>query len=261
MSIAAVALALAVLISPHNVQRRLQIPTTRPHRRRRATLVLAVTGAAAAVWAVAPLSVLVAAAVVAGTAALRRRHRMARRRAESESVTLQTALDVLVSELRVGAHPVAAFDAAAAESDGSVARSLRAVAARARLGADVTAGLHAVAGASAVPAHWTRIAVCWHLAQTQGLAIATLMGAAQRDIAERQRFASRVNAGMAGARATAGVLAVLPVLGIGMGQLIGADPLHFLMSGGFGGWLLVVGVALSCAGLLWSDRITSGVMA
>ena len=37
---------------------------------------------------------------------------------------------------------------------------------------------------------------------------------------------------MAGARTTAAVLAGLPVLGIGLGQLIGADPLGFLLSGG-----------------------------
>jgi tight adherence protein B len=32
--------------------------------------------------------------------------------------------------------------------------------------------------------------------------------------------------------------------------------LRFLLSGGAGGWLLVVGVVLACCGLLWSDRIT-----
>ena len=102
------------------------------------------------------------------------------------------------------------------------------------------------------------MALFWRLGQTHGLAIATLMRTAQRDIVERERFAARVEAGMAGARATAMVLAGLPVLGIGLGQLIGADPLSFLMSGGAGGWLLVVGVLLACCGLLWSDRITTG---
>ena len=48
----------------------------------------------------------------------------------------------------------------------------------------------------------------------------------------------------------------LPVLGVCLGQLIGADPLGFLLSGGAGGWLLVVGVTLACCGLLWSDGIT-----
>ena len=102
--------------------------------------------------------------------------------------------------------------------------------------------------------------MCWQLAQTHGLAIATLMQAAQRDIVERERFHGRVEAGMAGARATATILAGLPVLGVLLGHAIGADPLSFLLSGGPGGWLLVVGSALICCGLQWSDRITSRVL-
>jgi tight adherence protein B len=215
-----------------------------------------VTGA---VGALAPPTVLIAAVTVGATVALRRHRRRVRLRSIAEADALQSALDVLVSELRVGAHPVAAFEAAAAEAAGAVADALRAVAARARLGADVAVGLQSVARASRVPGPWTRLAVCWQLAESQGLAIATLMSAAQRDIAERQRFSSRVDAGMAGARATGAVLAVLPALGLGLGQLIGADPVRFLVSGGVGGWLLVIGVGLSSAGLLWSDRITAGV--
>ena len=60
--------------------------------------------------------------------------------------------------------------------------------------------------------------MCWQLAQTHGLAIATLMQAAQRDIVERERFHGRVEAGMAGARATAAILAGLPLLGVLLGE-------------------------------------------
>jgi tight adherence protein B len=206
--------------------------------------------------------------LVSATAGLRyRRHRRIQR-ALDEGRTLETALDVLVGELRVGSHPVRAFCAAADETVGAVAVSLRAVAARARLGADVTAGLRAAARSSALPAHWDRLAVCWQLAADHGLAIATLMRAAQRDIAERQRFSARVSSGMAGARATAAILAGLPLLGVwlpllgvSLGQLIGARPLSFLLSGHTGGWLLVVGCTLACGGLLWSDRITDRLAA
>jgi len=101
--------------------------------------------------------------------------------------------------------------------------------------------------------------VCWQLASDHGLAIATLMRAAQRDIAERQRFSARVSSSMAGARATATILAGLPVLGVLLGQLIGARPLSFLLGGHAGGWLLVVGSVLACGGLLWCDRITDRI--
>ena len=100
----------------------------------------------------------------------------------------------------------------------------------------------------------------WQLASTHGLPIASVMRTAQRDIVERERFSARVDAGLAGARATAAVLAGLPMLGVGLGQLIGADPLRLLLSGGFGGWLLLIGVTLTCCGLWWSDRITGRVL-
>jgi tight adherence protein B len=203
-----------------------------------------------------PLTTVLAVLMVGATGCVRYRRRCRSRRARDEGCALQTALDVLVGELRAGSHPVHAFCVAADESHGTVAASLRAVAARARLGADVTAGLRAEARSSALPAHWERLAVCWQLASDQGLAIAILMRAAQRDIAERQRFSARVVSGMAGARATAAILTGLPVLGVLLGQLIGARPLTFLLRGHVGGWLLVIGSTLACGGLLWSDRIT-----
>jgi tight adherence protein B len=257
LAIAALLLSLALLALPPPPRQRLASPA----RVRRSA---AVRGgvpyfAACALVAAAvllPGTAVLAAAVVGATAGLRDRRRRRARRAAQDGANLEAALDVLVGELRVGAHPVRAFHAAAGESVGAVAASLRAVAARARLGADVTAGLRAASRSSSLPAQWDRLAVCWQLASEHGLAIATLMHAAQRDIGERQRFSARVTSSMAGARATATILAGLPVLGVLLGQLIGARPLGFLLGGHIGGWLLVVGSSLACAGLLWSDRIT-----
>ncbi len=259
LMVAALLLSLALLVFPSSPRRRLM-------PRGRFTRLLPSAGAgwvgsiagcavAAAALLLPPATVL-AVGVVGVTSTLRYRRRRRVRRATDEGRTLETALDVLVGELRVGAHPVRAIDVAAEEAAGAVAVSLRAVAARARLGADVTAGLRAAARSSALPAHWDRLAVCWQLASDHGLAIATLMRAAQRDIAERQRFSARVSSSLAGARATAAILAGLPALGVLLGQLIGARPLSFLFGGHAGGWLLVVGSMLVCAGLLWSDRIT-----
>lgn len=208
----------------------------------------------------APVTATAAAVVVLALIAVRRRSSRARARRTAEAAALQGALGVLVGELRVGAHPVVAFESAAADVGGQVADSLRAVAARARLGADVAAGLRSVATQSAVPQHWERLSATWLLAQSHGLAIVALIRAAERDIVERERFASGVTAAMAGARATATILAGLPVLGVGLGHAIGAEPLRFLLSGGVGGWCLLIGVTLACAGLWWSDRITDRVL-
>jgi tight adherence protein B len=260
---AALLLSLALALFPSAPRRRLMPSARVPPRALLGArgvgclIACAILGAAVLL----PLTTVLAFAVVGATAGLRYRRRRRFRGAVDEGRTLETALDVLVGELRVGSHPVRAFGVAAAETVGPVAVSLRAVAARARLGADVTAGLRAAARTSALPAHWNRLAVCWQLASDQGLAIATLMRTAQRDIAERQRFSARVSSSMAGARATAAILAGLPVLGVLLGQLIGARPLSFLLNGHTGGWLLVVGAVLACGGLLWADRITDRLAA
>ena len=251
----ALLLAAALLIAPSAARLRLGL-AARPVRGRLLRWPCLVVTAGTAVIML-PVATVVAAALVTGAVVARRRQAGRRARRRSEAAALRDALDVLVGELRVGAHPVTAFGVAAGEVDGPVAAAMGAVASRGHLGADVSAGLRAAAGASELPGHWERLAVCWQLAQTHGLAIATLMQAAQRDIAERERFSAKFDAGLAGARATAGILAALPLFGIALGQLIGADSLGFLMAGGVGGWLLVTGVALCCLGLWWSDRIAS----
>ncbi len=255
-SVAALALSASLLVSPSSPRRRLARPDRGRSRLPAGAAAWLAVGAGAAGAVLLPLTTVLAAAVFAGTASLRYRRRRRRRLGISESRELETAIDVLVGELRVGAHPARAFAVAADETTGPVAASCRAVAARARLGADVTAGLRSVAESSALPAQWDRLAVCWQLASEHGLAMSTLMRAAQRDIVERQRFSGQVMSAMAGARATAAILAGLPVLSVGLGQLIGADPMAFLLAGHVGGWLLVVGLMLICSGLLWSDRIT-----
>lgn len=258
MIVAALALAAAALLGASPL-RRLQ-PIGRAGRRVSRWGVLGPLGGGAAVLAaiMLPTSTCLAGAVLIATVALRQRRRRRSRRAVAEARALESALDVLVSELRIGAHPVRAFDVAAAETGHRpVAAALRGVVARARLGADVATGLREAARASALPSHWERLAAYWELGGEHGLAVATLMQAAQSDITARQRFSARAYAGMAGARASATILGYLPVLGVLLGQLIGARPIGFLL-GRPGGVLSVVGVGLVCTGLLWSDRITVG---
>jgi tight adherence protein B len=259
--VAALALAVAVAVVSSPPRRRLAA-RNRPGAGvigAGGVLGCAVLGASVVTARPAP-TVVAATAVVAVTVAVRDRRRRYRRRGREQSRALETALDLLVAELRVGAHPVRAFSVAAAETgEATVGAALRAVAARSRLGADVSAGLRGVSADSVLGAHWERLAVCWQLASEHGLAMSVLMRAAQRDIAERQRISARVAAGMAGARATALVLSCLPVLGVLLGQLIGAAPLGFLFGQHAGGWMLMAGVTLTCGGLLWSDRITGMV--
>src|SRR3984885_11327255 len=253
---AALALSAAALALPPSSRRRLARPAGGRTRPTWSAVRWSATARAGCRALFLPVTTIFAVVSLGSTWRLRDRRRRRSRRGTDESRELETAIDVLVGELRVGAHPAHAFAVAADETAGPVADSCRAVAARARLGADVTAGLRTVAETSALPAQWDRLAVCWQLAGEHGLAMSTLMRAAQRDIAERQRFSGHVRSAMAGARATAAIRASLPLLSVLLGQLIGAHPLAFLLGGCAGGWLLVVGLTLVCSGLLWSDRIT-----
>jgi len=257
IALAAAALSVAALLLPSSPRPRLIRTDRKTLPPQALPLTLACSLAAGVV--LLPLTTVLAIVVVVATMSLRYRRQRRGDRAMHESRSMETAIEVLVGELRIGAHPATAFAVAAEETAGPVGASCRAVAARARLGADVAAGLRGVAETSTLASQWERLAVCWRLATDHGLAMSALMHAAQRDIAERQRFSGQVRSAMAGARATATILAALPVLSVLMGQLIGARPLSFLLGGGLGGWLLVVGLTLICGGLLWADRITDRV--
>ena len=121
MTIAALALALALMVAPSR-HRLHGAPAT---RRRLPALVMAV--ALAAMSLVLPVAATLAVCIVVSTLALRRRRSAARCARAAEGAFLQSALDVLIGELRVGAHPLVAFDVAAGEADGTVAKGLRAV--------------------------------------------------------------------------------------------------------------------------------------
>jgi tight adherence protein B len=79
--------------------------------------------------------------------------------------------------------------------------------------------------------------------------------AVEDDLRARVRHRAELRAATAGPRASAAVLAGLPVLGLLMGSGVGADPWHVLTTTGTGQVLLVAGVALEAAGLVWSRRL------
>ncbi|WP_305093680.1 type II secretion system F family protein [Prescottella sp. R16] len=196
-----------------------------------------------------------AAAIVVGT--LRRRHRRRTATAARERARdgVLAGLDIVIGELRVGAHPAVACETAAEESGigPDAVAAFRGAAARARLGGSAATGF--AARDSVVADDLQRIAAAWSVAEARGLALADLLQAARTDLQGRKRFRNRAEAGLSGARATAAVLAGLPVLGVGLGQMMGAAPVRVLLGGGLGSVLLVVGTALVAAGLAWTDRI------
>jgi tight adherence protein B len=195
--------------------------------------------------------------VAGGTGWHRHCRRTVRARRTAELDWLATGVEVVIGELRVGAHPATAGEVAADECGGIASEALRGAASRSRLGGRAADGI--AASDPLLNPELDRLAAAWRVADEHGLALAELLDAVREDLLGRRRFRERTEASLAGARATALVLAGLPVLGVALGQLMGADPLRILLGGGLGGILLLIGTALGCAGLLWTDAITGKV--
>ncbi|WP_200172097.1 type II secretion system F family protein [Tomitella cavernea] len=251
----------------------------RPAAGGRRIVVACAVGAAvvsAALWGAAS-----AVCVVVGTVTIMhlRSRRAAAARGRAAAAELASALEIVVAELRVGAHPGRACAVAALHArKGAVSGCLARASAQAQLGGSISRVLADRAGATTAarrtgpswPAggrsaeacgpesDWRRIAAVWAVAERRGIALGGLLDAARADLAVRVSFRRRAESGLAGARSTATILAALPVVGIGFGHLMGAAPLTVLTGGGAGGLLLVAGVLLDCAGLVWAEWIMSG---
>jgi tight adherence protein B len=100
-----------------------------------------------------------------------------------------------------------------------------------------------------------RIAAATHLSTRTGCSLAAVATAVEDDLRARARHRAELRAATAGPRASAVVLAGLPVLGLLMGSGVGADPWRVLTTTPAGQALLVGGVALEAAGLAWSHRL------
>lgn len=208
-------------------------------------------------WMFGGYLAVVAVAVICGTTMIRGRRKKVTRSRDSELVVLLAGLEILIAELRIGAHPASACAVAGEECAGEVGEVFRRGSARARLGG-TAADAFGVVG-SLVERELARVGSVWSVAEGHGLALADLLDAVRTDMLGRKRFRQRTEAGLAGARATASVLAGLPLLGIGLGELMGASPLTVLFGGGVGGMMLVAGTVFVSLGLLWTDKITAKV--
>jgi tight adherence protein B len=97
----------------------------------------------------------------------------------------------------------------------------------------------------------------WRLAERTGAPIADLVERIEADARAMDRASAAAAAQAAGARATAWLLAGLPVGGIALGYSIGADPLEVLLHTPIGAACAVGAIALQVAGLAWADRLAS----
>ncbi|GAB3660227.1 hypothetical protein GCM10027589_21840 [Actinocorallia lasiicapitis] len=99
------------------------------------------------------------------------------------------------------------------------------------------------------------LAACWRVGVERGATLATvvdtLAAALRDDAAHREHVTSQ----LAAPRATARLLAVLPLLGIGMAAALGTHPLAFLFTTLPGLTALILGLTLNLTGLYWTHQI------
>jgi tight adherence protein B len=159
------------------------------------------------------------------------------------------ACDVLSADLTAGRPPAEALEGAA-----SICADLQIASAACRLGGDVPAALDLAAespGAEGLRA----LASAWRVAEESGAAFAGIVDRLADSLRADEAIRRQVAASLAGARATARLLAVLPFFGAALGYALGADPIAFLTGTPVGWVALAVGLGLSIGGLAWTDRL------
>ncbi|MCW5953449.1 MAG: type II secretion system F family protein [Propionibacteriaceae bacterium] len=100
-----------------------------------------------------------------------------------------------------------------------------------------------------------QLASAWQVAEQTGASMATTLAAVADRLAADLALRATVEAELSAPRATGRLLAGLPIAGVGLGYLLGGDPIAFLTSSVFGQFCLVIGAALGCAGLVWTELL------
>lgn len=121
-----------------------------------------------------------------------------------------------------------------------------------QLGGDVAEALRADADGDQM---LLSLAALWQVCEGSGAALATALDRLVEGARQSARIRREVKAQLAGPRATMRVLAVLPLIGVGMGLLMGADPLGFLFTTAWGWLCLALAVMLEGAGMLWMRHL------
>jgi tight adherence protein B len=173
------------------------------------------------------------------------------RAAEQNRNGLIELADALSAELRAGAAPREALWRAAREDPrfASVAAAARSPA------GDVVAMLHELAtfpgGAAAAD-----LAAAWAVCETTGGRLAPAVARLTVGWRDEEQVRREVSAQLAGPRATAVLLAGLPLVGLAMGAGLGADPIALIRQPSMVLVVAAPGLLLEVAGLLWTARIT-----
>jgi tight adherence protein B len=170
------------------------------------------------------------------------------RAADADRAAIATAIAALADEYAAGAGLGAAFRSAAPAA-GRFAPALVEAAVLAGLGAEPQQAL------SREPM-LAPLAVGCALSARSGASMTALLAGVRADLMADRDTRAAVRAAVAGPRASALLLAGLPVLGLLMGAALGADPARVLLRTPAGAGVLTAGVVLDLLGLVWTLLLT-----
>ena len=187
------------------------------------------------------------------------RVRRARAAREQERQQAGEACAVLAGELRAGRSAAQALTASADVATGAVRLALLAASSSAGLGGDVPAALLGKASASAAPELLAGLGACWQVCAGTGSGLAMAVDRLEEGLRAEQGQRLAVAAELAGPRATAGLLACLPLAGIALAAGLGARPVHVLLHTTIGLACAVLGVGLDGLGVWWTGRLVARV--
>jgi tight adherence protein B len=156
-----------------------------------------------------------------------------------------------VAELDAGAPATGAVQVAAAGLGHDPV--LAALARHVSLGGDVVDALNEAAAAPRAGA-LRKVAACLKVTAQSGAGLGSALRRVSDGIRDELALAREVAGQLAAPRATAKLLAGLPVMVWLMGYGLGADPLTVLFTTPYGGACLVVGVGLEAVGLVWVEH-------
>jgi tight adherence protein B len=230
-------------------------PTFPADRRRPGPALVALVVAAVGVVAlvVSPEPAFLALVLAGGAAGA---HRLWQQRARA-AVTEQTrdrvleCCDLLAAELAAGKPAEGALGEAAEAwpAIGPVAQCQA-------YGGDVPAALRRAAlepGAEGM----ALVAAAWHVSHRTGHGLADALSRVAQTLRDARATDRVVRGELASARATARLVAALPLVALAIGAGSGGDPLSFLLGTPIGLACLAGGLGLGLAGLAWIERLAS----
>jgi len=180
--------------------------------------------------------------------------RQARARRDAAALRSETArvLRAWSADLRAGV-PLDIGARASVESASDVWAALRIAEAP-----DIEEALRSIAVRRGADGLVDAAAAC-HLAQQTGAPLAATLDRVAEAIQADVDLEREVSVEAAPARATGRLMAMLPAVGIALGMLLGVNPLGVLVGTAAGVTCLVLGLGLSCLGVLWIERVVDGV--